>query len=145
MKTYKLKIKGKDYTVDVLDVEDFSATVKVNGVLYDVEIDQHLKTTKTPKLVRAMVSPSTDVEVSTAKTAKPDAVKSRTIKSPLPGKILDIFIKPGDKIKVGQTLLILEAMKMENNINADKEGMVKAINIQRNDAVMEGDVLIEIE
>lgn len=54
MKTYKLKIKGKDYTVDVLDVEDFSATVKVNGVLYDVEIDQHLKTTKTPKLVRAM-------------------------------------------------------------------------------------------
>lgn len=145
MKNYKLRIKEKDYNVDVINVEDFSATVKVNGILYEVEIDRHLKTTKTPKLVRSASSPSTDVEVSTAKTAKPDAVKSRMIKSPLPGRILDIFVNVGDRIKVGQTVLCLEAMKMENNINADKEGIVKAIAVQKMDTVMEGDVLIEIE
>lgn len=145
MKNYKLKIKDKEYQVDIMGVEDASATVRVNGVVYEVEIDREIKTTKTPKLVRAASSPSTDSEVSTAKTAKPDAVqKGKNIKSPLPGKILDIFVKPGEQVKVGQTLLCLEAMKMENNINADKEGVVQAIRVQKNDTVLEGDLLIEL-
>lgn len=146
MKNYKLRINDKDYQVDVLGIEDSSATVRVNGVVYEVEVDRQLKTTKTPKLTRKEVSPSTDVETSTAKTAKPDAVKkSRNIKSPLPGKILDIFVGVGDSVKVGQTVLCLEAMKMENNINADKEGVVKTIQVQKNDTVLEGDLLIELE
>lgn len=146
MKTYKLRIKDKEYQVDVIAVEDASATVKVNGVTYEVEVDRHLKTTKTPKLVRSVASPSTDIHHSTAITAKPDAVKkAKNIKSPLPGKILDILVNVGDRLSVGKTVLILEAMKMENNINADKEGIVKSIHVKSNDTVLEGDLLIELE
>lgn len=145
MKNYKLKINNKDYQVDVLGIEDSSATVRVNGVVYEVEVDRQIKSTKTPKLTRSAGVPSTDVETTTAKTSKPDAGKSRNIKSPLPGKILDIFVSIGDKVKVGQTVLCLEAMKMENNINADKEGVVKFIGVQKNDTVLEGDLLIELE
>lgn len=144
MKNYKLKIKDKEYQVDIIGVEDATASVKVNGQLYEVEIDREIKSTKTPKLVRSAASPSTDSETSTVKTSKPEAVKGKTIKSPLPGKILDIFVNVGDTIKIGQTLLCLEAMKMENNINADKEGTVQSIKIQKNDTVLEGDVLIEL-
>jgi len=145
MKNYKLKINNRDYQVDVLGIEDSSATVRVNGVVYEVEVDRQIKSTKTPKLTRSAGVPSTDVETTTAKTSKPDAGKSRNIKSPLPGKILDIFVGIGDKVKVGQTVLCLEAMKMENNINADKEGFVKFIGVQKNDTVLEGDLVIELE
>ncbi len=145
MKNYKLTINNKDYQVDVMNIEDQTATVRVNGVIYEVEVDRQLKTTKTPKLTRSYSVPSTDVEESTAKTAKPDAVKkSKNIKSPLPGKILDIFVEVGDKVTVGQTVLVLEAMKMENNINADKDGEVKAIMVRKNDTVLEGEILIEL-
>lgn len=145
MKNYKLKINNKEYQVDLLDVDENFASVRVNGVVYDVEVDRNIKTTKTPKLTRSEAVPSTDIEASTAKTAKPDSVKGfKTIKSPLPGKILEIMVKEGDKIAVGQTVMCLEAMKMENNINADKDGTVTAIKVMKNDTVMEGDVLIEI-
>ncbi len=146
MKKYILKINNKNYQVEIIGVEDAQATVKVNGIVYEVEIDREIKITKTPKLMRTPVSPSTDIEASTAKTAKPDAVrKARNIKSPLPGKILEIFVKEGDPIKLGQTVLCLEAMKMENNINADKDGIVKSVQILKNDTVLEGDILIELE
>ncbi|MFT3903753.1 MAG: biotin/lipoyl-binding protein [Niabella sp.] len=146
MKKYKLKIKGNDYEVEVMEVEEASAKVKVNGVLYEVEVDREIKATKTPKLVRSAAAPSTEVETSTIKTAQPGAVHgAKKVKSPLPGKILDVFVKVGDTVKIGQHLFCLEAMKMENNINADKEGVVKVITAQKNDTVMEGDVLLELD
>lgn len=145
MKKYLLKINNKDFQVEIIGVEDAQATVKVNGVIYEVEIDREIKSTKTPKLIRTLSSPSTEVEASTAKTARPDAVKkARNIKSPLPGKILEIFVKEGDHLKLGQTVLCLEAMKMENNINADKDGVVKSVLVNTNDTVLEGDILIEL-
>lgn len=67
------------------------------------------------------------------------------IQSPLPGKIVDIFVGVGDVVKIGQRLLVLEAMKMENNIESDKSGKIISINKQIGDTVMEGDVLITID
>ena len=67
-----------------------------------------------------------------------------TIKSPLPGVILELFVKVGDVVKIGQRLLVLEAMKMENNIEADKAGKIVSISKNKGDSVMEGDVLIVI-
>ena len=64
--------------------------------------------------------------------------------SPLPGVILDIRIKEGDTVAVGQTLVVLEAMKMENNIDSDRAGVVKSIKVNRGDSVLEGDVLITL-
>ena len=68
-----------------------------------------------------------------------------TLTSPLPGTVLDVFVKPGDAVKVGQRMLLLEAMKMENNIDADRDGVVKEVKVSKSDAVMEGQVLVVFE
>ena len=67
------------------------------------------------------------------------------MKSPLPGVILDIKVKEGDMVKKGQVIIILEAMKMENNINADRDGKVTSIKVSKGDSVLEGTDLVIIE
>lgn len=143
MKKFKFKIHGNDYEVEILNLEDNIAEIDVNGSVYKVEIQQEIKTQKTPKLVRSrVVSPG---EGEAAKTSRPDVKKGTgTIKAPLPGVILEINVKLGDKVKPGDRLLVMEAMKMENNINSDKEGIIESIKIKAGDSVLEGDLLIEI-
>jgi len=145
MKKFKFTINGNTYEVEIGNIEENIADVSVNGTIYKVELDKSIERTKTPKLVRQQSVPSTDSHPSTTKTFSPDAPKgSGTIKSPLPGVILNIDIKQGDKVSVGQKLITLEAMKMENNINSDKDGVVAQINVRKGDNVMEGDTLIII-
>lgn len=145
MKKFKLKINNNQYDVDIVNIEDNTAEVSVNGTTYKVEVDKKIQTSKTPILVRSRVEPSTDSSQSTARTASPAGPKGvGTVKSPLPGTILSIHVKVGDSVRVGDRLLTLEAMKMENNINSDKEGVVKAIKVNPRDSVLEGDVLVEI-
>lgn len=145
MKKFKLTIEGNHYDVDIVSIEDNMAEVEVNGVVYKVEVDKKLQQTKTPKLVRSVVTPSTESSASIAKTSSPSAPKGAGfIKSPLPGVILNIHKKEGETVKIGERLITLEAMKMENNINADKEGVIKTIKVKVGDSVLEGDTLIEI-
>lgn len=145
MKSYKFTINGNTYETNVVNVEDNIAEIEVNGTTYKVEVDKQIKQQKTPKLVRPAAVPSTDSHPSVAKTSSPATPKGAgNIKSPLPGVILDVFVREGDSVQMGQKLLLLEAMKMENNIEADKAGKVTSINKQKGDAVMEGDVLIVI-
>jgi biotin carboxyl carrier protein len=145
MKNFKFTINGNAYEADIISIEDNIAEVAVNGVTYSVEIDRKLQTVKTPKLVRTLAVPSTDSHPSVSKTASPSAPKGTgNIKSPLPGVILEIYVREGDIVKIGQKLLMLEAMKMENIINADKEGKVSSIKAGKGDSVMEGDILIVI-
>lgn len=144
MKDFKFKINGNDYTVHVANVEGNVAEVEVNGTPYKVELDKELKQTKTPRLVRTESVPATDSHPSVAKTASPGSANVGSIKSPLPGVVLDIYVKPGDMVKVGQRLLLLEAMKMENNIDSDKEGKVVEVKVSKGGSVLEGDVLLII-
>ncbi|KAF0202434.1 MAG: hypothetical protein FD170_1901 [Bacteroidetes bacterium] len=145
MKKFKFTINGNIYEVDIQSIEDNMAEVEVNGTTFKVEVDKAMQTSKTPKLVRSVSVPSTDSAPSIAKTSSPSGPKGTgSIKSPLPGTILEIHVKEGDAIKVGQKLITLEAMKMENNITADKEGKVTSLKVHRGDSVMEGDVLIVI-
>ncbi|HCE58769.1 MAG TPA: acetyl-CoA carboxylase biotin carboxyl carrier protein subunit [Prolixibacteraceae bacterium] len=145
MKKFKFTINGNQYETEILNIEDNIAEIEVNGTVYKVEVDKTMKTTKTPKLVRQVAVPSTDAHPSVAKTASPSAPKGAgSIKSPLPGVILEMFVREGDLVKMGQKLLMLEAMKMENNIEADKAGKVVSILKHKGDSVMEGDVLIII-
>jgi glutaconyl-CoA/methylmalonyl-CoA decarboxylase subunit gamma len=145
MKKFKFTINGNVYEVDIQNIEDNLAEIEVNGTIYKVEVDKAMQTSKTPRLVRSVSVPSTDSAPSIAKTSNPGTPKGTgSIKSPLPGVILDIYIREGDVVKVGQKLLTLEAMKMENNINADKEGKVISLKVGKGDSVMEGDVLIVI-
>lgn len=146
MKKYKLKIQGNQYDVEILGIEENIAEVDVNGTIYKVEVDKNLKpVTKTPILVRSQAVPASDFDKAIIKTATPTSPKGTgTIKSPLPGVVLNVMVREGDPVKYGDKLLVLEAMKMENTIEADKEGIVKSLKVKQGDSVLEGDILIEI-
>jgi len=143
MKKYSFTIRGNKYDVELQNIEDNIAEIEVNGSKYEVEIHKEIKTSKTPKLVRQRVIPTGDSD--RAKTSKPTERKGAgRIKAPLPGIILEIKVKVGDTVKIGDTLLIMEAMKMENNIKADTEGKISEIKVNTGDSVLEGDLLVEI-
>ncbi|HAH22918.1 MAG TPA: acetyl-CoA carboxylase biotin carboxyl carrier protein subunit [Prolixibacteraceae bacterium] len=145
MKKYSFTINGNLYDVAVKNVDDNVAEVEVNGFNYSVEFDRSLETTKTPKLVRSQVVPSTDITPSEQKTSSPAGPKGAGfVRSPLPGTILDVHVTVGDTVRSGDKLITLEAMKMENIINSDKGGKVTSIKFKKGDPVMEGDILIEI-
>lgn len=144
MKKFKFTIHGNVYDVSILNVEENIIDLEVNGSSYQVEVDKTIQPVKTPKLVRQRVVPDTESTPSVGTGSKGPVGVSGNIKSPLPGTILSILCKVGDTVKVGQKLMVLEAMKMENNIEADKAGTIVAIKVNPGQSVMEGDVLIEI-
>jgi biotin carboxyl carrier protein len=134
MKEYKFKISSKDYVVTVDNVEENKVKVTVNGTTHTVELEE--KVSEVPVAARPVVQRPVAAEKATT--------NDKPLKSPLPGVILDIFVKVGDSVKNGQKVLLLEAMKMENNIDADKDGVVKEIKISKGDSINEGDVLLII-
>lgn len=146
MKEYKYKINGNLYNVVINELEDNIAQVEVNGTPYKVEMEKAVTKTVSIKPVNrpAAPKPAAAPASSPVSAPKPAAGKSG-VKSPLPGVILDVKVNVGDTVKRGQTVIILEAMKMENNINADKDGKVTAINVNKGDSVLEGTDLIVIE
>lgn len=146
MKEYKYKINGNLYNVVIGDIEENIAHVEVNGTHYTVEMEKKPKAAPAPKpVVRPAAKPAA-APAAVAPVAKPAAGGAKSgVKSPLPGVILDIKVNVGDEVKKGQTLIILEAMKMENSINADKDGKIAAINVSKGESVLEGTDLIIIE
>lgn len=149
MTEYNYKIKGVDYNVKIKDVEDNIAKVEVNGIDFDVEMDKPVASPK--PVVRPAAAPAKAAAApSPAPAAAPSAAPSQSsgkasaVKAPLPGTINDIKVSVGQEVKKGQTVVILEAMKMENNIDAECDGKVTEVCVQKGDAVMEGAVLVKI-
>lgn len=142
MKEYRYKINGNLYKVTVGDIEDNNVRVEVNGTPYTVELEKQNK----PKIKPVVRTASTTPAAPPAAVIRPASVGSKSgIKSPLPGVILEIKVKEGDTVKRGQTLLVLEAMKMENDIKADRDGKVTAIKVSKGESILEGTDLIIIE
>lgn len=142
MKEYRYKINGNLYKVTVGDIEDNNVRVEVNGTPYTVELEKQSKPKIKPVVRTALTSPAAPP----AAVTRPASVGSKAgIKSPLPGVILEIKVKEGDMVKRGQTLLILEAMKMENDIKADRDGKVTSIKVSKGESILEGTDLIIIE
>jgi biotin carboxyl carrier protein len=139
MKKFKFTVSGNNYEVEILKFEDNVAMVEVNGTQYAVELHAEIKQTKTPVLVRQELPAPTRSETKIKK-----AIGATQIKSPLPGNIMQVFVKTGEEVKKGDKLLLLEAMKMENSILAEKDGQIIAVKVQSGESVLEGDVLIEI-
>ena len=146
MKEYKYKINGNLYNVVIGDIEDNIAHVEVNGTHYTVEMEKKPKAAPAPKpVVRPAAKPAA-APAAAAPVAKPAAGGGKSgVKSPLPGVILDIKVKEGDEVKKGQTIIILEAMKMENSINADRDGKITSIKVSKGESVLEGTDLVIIE
>ncbi len=152
MKKYSLKINGNQYEVKIDDINEQStlAHVTVNGTKYNVEIEggkavaaPKPQVTAAPVATGLSVTPKTPIASKPA--AAPVAAGGYKVACPLPGTVTAINVKEGDTVSAGQTLLVLEAMKMENNIDAEKGGVVKQILVSSGATVMEGDVLMVIE
>ena len=143
MKEFKYKINGNESKVTVGEIKENIAHLEVNGTPYEVEMEEAPK----PEPVKPVVRPVAAAPAAPAASASPSrpAAGKGGVKSPLPGVILDVKVNVGDTVAKGDLLLILEAMKMENSIVADRDGKVTAINVKIGDSVLEGTDLVIIE
>lgn len=143
MKEFKYTINGNEYKVTVGEIKENMAHLEVNGTPYEVEMEEAPK----PEPVKPVVRPVAAAQAAPAASAAParPAAGKGGVKSPLPGVILDVKVNVGDTVAKGDLLLILEAMKMENSIVADRDGKVSAINVKNGDSVLEGTDLVIIE
>lgn len=139
MKNFKFKINGTDYSVDINEAEGQEIKLDVNGTSYVVTLDKEVKKKAAP-------APRPAARAAAPAAAAPAASSgaSAKITTPLPGTILDVFVNVGDAVKEGQRVALLEAMKMENNIEAECAGTVTEVKVRKGDSVLEGDVLIVI-
>ncbi len=142
MKKYKFTINGNVYETEIQSLDGNIIQMEVNGTAYSVEIDREIKTSKTPVLVRSGLPQPTRSE---SKIKKNISSSATPVKSPLPGIIINILVREGDEVKVGQKLLSMEAMKMENHVLAEKEGKISSIKVKAGDSVLQNDTLLEIQ
>ncbi len=143
MKEYKYKINGNEYAVCINEVNDTTANVTVNGEEFKVEWEKPKEEKPVVKVQPVAAKPAP--APAPAAAAPVAAAKGNAIKTPLPGVIIDVKVNVGDDVKKGETVVILEAMKMENNINADRDGKVVAVQVTKGDTVADGAVLVVLE
>ncbi|MBQ7210935.1 MAG: biotin/lipoyl-binding protein [Paludibacteraceae bacterium] len=138
MKEFKFVIDGHKYQTSVNEISANLAEVTVNGTVFKVEIEKD-----EPK---AVARPTVSKVVSAAQSGvQTQAAGVQVVKSPLPGSIVKVVVKQGDKVAVGDELLTMESMKMENSIKSEYAGTVKGVFVQAGQNVMQEDRLIEIE
>ncbi len=149
MSNYQYKVNGVDYNVEIEDIEGNIVTVKVNGKPFEVEMSHPVKapahirkaSVKQPQSTASAAAPT---PVSTESKPKASVGSGNKIYAPLPGTITEVKVNVGDTVKTGDTVVVLEAMKMQNNIEADSDGQITSVLITKGDTVMEGAVLVTI-
>jgi len=129
---YKIKIGDEKFEVEVGEVKEGLAGVTVNGEAYTVEVENY----------NSVFAPAA-ISLSTAATSL-QASGSSSIVAPIPGIILDVPVQVGEKVETGQTVVIIEAMKMENNLVSSTDGIVKEIRVQKGAHVKTGDLILII-
>ena len=151
MNKYQYKVQGVDYDVEIEEVEGNVAKVNVNGIRFDVELKQPINPTSSLKKVRVeapkpVARPAIPTAAPAAAPAAPaaSAGAGSPIKAPLPGTIIELKVNVGDTVKRGDCVLVLEAMKMQNNIESEFEGTVTSITVKQGESVMEGATLMTI-
>ena len=143
MKEYKYTIDGNKYDVAINEVGETTAKVTVNGTEYTVEWEKPVEEKPVVKVQPVAAKPAPATAAAPAPAVAP--VNGNAIKTPLPGVIIDVKVNVGDTVKKGDTVVVLEAMKMENNINADRDDKVVAIQVAKGDTVADGAALIVLE
>jgi len=142
MKDFKYKINGSQYKVEIIKEDENIIQLEVNGTPYTVERDRPAKVNPV-KVTRPAAAPVTQSGAPVV-AHKKNTGPGGSVKSPLPGVILEVFVKVGDTVKVGDKLMILEAMKMENTIASDLAGKVLELKVANGSSVMEGAELVII-
>ena len=141
MKEYKYTINGNEYEVVISDITENIATLTVNGEEYTVEMEKQAAPEKPKPVVRQASSESS--EAGEAKSA--GSASGTAVKAPLPGVITEICVTEGQEVQAGDTVIVLEAMKMANALEAEKSGKVSAIVVKVGQSVMEDEALVYIE
>ncbi len=149
MKKFKIKVEGETFEVSVTEQEKGMAEVSVNGKPYIVEFERE-NDASIPKSAIARKGPKNNTSPTPEREAAPIPRKStggsaKSIKSPLPGNIFKIPVSVGQEVKKGDQIIVIESMKMENNIMADKDGIVRTIHVQVGQSVLQGDPLMDLE
>ncbi|MBQ7518638.1 MAG: biotin/lipoyl-binding protein [Bacteroidales bacterium] len=158
MKTYKFKIGNNPYTVEIASMEGGVAKVNVNGIDYEVEIEDAPTSAAAAPVASvagtasaasaASAAGTVSAAVSSAPAAATPAAApagpAKKVCSPLPGVILSVNVAVGDKVKAGDKVAVLEAMKMENDIEAEFDGTITAIHVQKGDSVLEGAAIVSL-
>lgn len=139
MKKFNFTIKGNKYSTWIKEIDGNIAKIEVNGTKYSVELEQEVKQSKTPTLVRKPVVRKP------GEGAVPAGPGVGAVIAPLPGNIFKVLVKDGDTVKAGDNLLVMEAMKMENDIKAEKDGVVASVKVSEGDTVLQGAVLVEFK
>ena len=148
MAKYQYTIQGVDYDVEINEVEGSLAKVNVNGIDFDVELKQPIsvgKQMKKVKLEKPVAAPVKAAAPGAAPVPAPvEAGSGAKVLAPLPGTVTEVCVKVGDAVAMGDTVVVLEAMKMQNNIEAENSGTVTSVLVSKGDTVMEGAPLITI-
>lgn len=142
MKEYKFKINGKDYAVTIGEANGKMLSVNVNGADYEVELEKEVAAPVAAAPVAATAAPAAAAPAAAAPKAPAGA--GEKVNSPLPGVIVEVSVKEGQAVKAGQKVAVLEAMKMENEIPAPKDGTITAIHVQKGDSILEGAPVVTI-
>ena len=142
MKDYKYTINGNKYEVVIGDIVENIACVTVNGEEYKVEMEKEQEPAK-KKVVVKPVAQAASAPAPSSSNAKANI--NNALRAPLPGVITNIKVAVGDMVKKGDTVVVLEAMKMANNLCAEKDGKVSAICVQVGESVMEDTPLVAFE
>lgn len=141
MRKYTLKMNGKDFEVQLNDLSAEEAHLEINGKEYTVAISS--ETEVIPDAALNNLQPVASSPVATPKST-PVSADDGTVLAPIPGSILQIYVKVGEQVESGQALFKMEAMKMENEINARLDGTVTEIKVAAGDSVDQGEVLMLI-
>lgn len=150
MKQYKYKVNGAQYDVTIDSIVGNKARVEVNGIPFEVEMQgSSLVEADLPTQAPAEGAPAAPAAAAPAPAAAPAAPvagpgKGNPVKAPLPGVVTKVLVAAGQAVKKGETVLVLEAMKMENNINSDRDGQVVAINVEKGQSIAEGTDIITL-
>lgn len=141
MSTFKYTIGGKEYNVEIGEVNDNIANVVVNGETFSVELEKQAEPEKKKPVLGQPKNEDTDNEVTPAANVN----TNNALKAPLPGVVTEIKVEVGQEVSAGDTLVVLEAMKMANNLEAEKSGKVTAICVKVGESVMEDTPLVVVE
>lgn len=144
MAQYKFKINGNEYNVAINSVEGNIADVTVNGASYKVEMENAPVQQEAVPAAAPAPAPSAAPAPAAQAAAPAPAGAGKPVTSPLPGVIIEVSVKVGDAVKAGQQVAVLEAMKMENAIEATSAGTVTAIHVNKGDSVLEGAPIVTV-
>lgn len=142
MRKYQLKLNDKEYLVHLRDLSAEEATLEINGKEYQVAISSVSEVL--PDGAASSCAPAPVNAPASVARSKSGAVAAGSVQAPIPGSIMEVYVQVGDKVKMGQPLFKMEAMKMENEINSRIDGTVSSVSISAGDTVNQGDELIEI-